>query len=91
MLPLCFRLALKFQMENWVLCSENSSLKVVVQGLDFMAHPLYIHTYIVFRNNNQILQKVDPLPHTGYVLVLSLQTCGLKWHLKIIFSAKKKL
>jgi hypothetical protein len=24
---------------------HNRSLKVLVQGLDFMAHPLYIHTY----------------------------------------------
>jgi hypothetical protein len=28
---------------------HNRSLKVAVQGPDFMAHPLYIHTYIQYR------------------------------------------
>jgi hypothetical protein len=27
------------------MAKHNRSLKVMVQGLDFMAHPLYIHIY----------------------------------------------
>jgi hypothetical protein len=29
---------------------HNRSLKVLVQGLDFMAHPLYIHIYKICDN-----------------------------------------
>jgi hypothetical protein len=31
---------------NFPVVMHIRSLKVAVQGLDFMAHPLYIHTYI---------------------------------------------
>jgi hypothetical protein len=31
---------------------HNRSLKVAVQGLDFMAHPLYIHTKLGLPNHS---------------------------------------
>jgi hypothetical protein len=38
---------------------HNRSLKVAVQGLDFMAHPLYIHTWKKTKSDTSMQQDAE--------------------------------
>jgi hypothetical protein len=53
--------ALQYSGNMYTMITGNRSLKVAVQGLDFKAHPLYIHARIpVYKND------IIPLPEIRF-------------------------
>jgi hypothetical protein len=58
------------------LCSMlDESLKVAVQGLDFKAHPLYIHTYIHVCKMRAIIMAFVQKPREGNAECMLSQSC----------------
>jgi hypothetical protein len=71
-----------------VTVKHNRSLKVAVQGPDFMAHPLYIHTYMVTVTPNMLQATRGTRLNIVWIFVMPPRELTLKFIEKVIYSEK---